>query len=341
MTRKIKNIVWVIVGIMLLGTGIYAGTGQKMSFEEAQQKKESRKKTKASEPKQQAMSKEQWKSMPKKEKRKHIAQMMQAEAAVGADHELDYIRKQYLKGKLYPPADDTIIKLGGAKYKEAVPLFIEILKNYHVTDIRVSVAEALGNIGDSTAITVLLEALEYKDYQIKVAAAIALVKLDRSDDAFPVLAKVAQKKDIKNWDIDVESRLENYLDSEKEQKRKEYKESFANGSLPSKAVRYLGEIGSEPALDVIEKSLYDQNEFVRLRAGSILMKTNRKETAFPVLVAIVSDSSITRSVRSAALSAIAKGGGEKERAILEKYKNSNNKYLSKKAIKLIRKMGDK
>ncbi len=341
MCRKLKNILWGIIGIMLLGTCIYAGTGLKMSFEEAQQKKENREKPETSGKKYQAMSKEQWKSMSADEKYKYQMKQFQAEAEKEAPGNLEYIKREFEKGTLLPPADTSILKLGGAKYKPALPLLIDILKNYNVTDIRVSAAEALGNIDDSAAIPALIEALGYKDYQIQVEAAVALVKLGQADEAFPVLAKVVQKEDIENWDVDVESRLGNYPESIKNQKRQEYKERFKNKSLPSKAVRYLGEIGSEPALNIIEKGLDDPNEFVRLQAGSILMETERKNIAIPVLEQIIENHVITRSVRSSAMFAIASGKGDEERKILEKYSKSKDEYIAKKARKAIKRLEDK
>ncbi len=343
MSRKFKNILWGIIGIMLLGTGIYAGTGLKMSFEEAQQKKENRKKNEISGNKYQAMSKEQWKNMSKEEQQKYVVQEMEAEAKKEAPNNLTLLQKILEKGKFHPADSQIIIRLSGAKEKKAVPMLLEILKGNYITGIRISAAEALGNIGDISAHDELKNVLGDNDIQIKLEAAIALFKLGYSKEAFPVLEMVAKRQNADHWNLDVSDHIDysNYSETEKEIKRPALIEDFKNKSLPSKAIRYLGEIGSEQALNVVESAINDPNEFVRLSAGSVLMETERKEIVIPVLEDIASNASISRSVRSAALSVIAKGKGAKEKAILEKYRKSNNEYLSKKAEKLIDKMEGK
>lgn len=328
---------------MLLGTGIYAHTGQKMSFEETQQKKEAREKAEVRGNKQKSMSKEQWKSMSADEQYQYQMQMMQAEAVKEAPENLEYIKKEYKKGTLYPPADTSILKLGGAKYKQAVPVLIEILKNYNVADIRVSTAEALGNIGDPLAIPVLKEALGYNDYRIKVEAAVALVKLGRIEEAFPILEKVAKKGDVKNWQIDMKKRYSTVTfmsEEEKSKRRAETVADFKEKVLPSKAIRCLGSVGDAKSSAVIKNALQDKNEFVRLRAGSEMMEMD-KNAAIPVLEKIIFDGNVSRSVRSAAMSALAKGKGEKEKNILKRYVRFGDQYLSDKAKKLIREMEGK
>ena len=343
MNRKLKNILWGVIGIMLLGTGIYAGTGLKMSFEEAQQKKENCKKNEISGNKYQAMSKEEWKNMSKKEKQKYAVQMLEAEAKEEAPENLILLQSILEKGKFHPADSQLIVRLGGAKEKKAAPILLKILKGNYITRIRVTAAEALGNIGDISAHGELKNVLDDSDIQIKLEAAIALFKLGYSQAAFPVLEMVVKRQNADHWNLDVSDQIDygNYSETEKKIKRQELIEDLKNKSLPSKAIRYLGEINSGQALNIIESAINDPNEFVRLSAGSVLMETDRKEIVIPVLEDIASNASISRSVRSAALSVIAKGKGAKEKAILEKYRESNNEYLSKKAKKLIDKMEGK
>ncbi|MBN1594909.1 HEAT repeat domain-containing protein [candidate division FCPU426 bacterium] len=343
MNRKLKNILWGVIGSMLLGTGIYAGTSLKMSFEEAQQKKESRKNTETSGSQYQAMSQEKWKSMSKEEQQKYAVQELEAKAKKEAPNNLALLQKKLEKGKFHPADSQIIIGLSGAKEKKAVPVLLEILKGNYIIGIRKSAAEALGNIGDVAAHDELKKVLGDSDIQIKLEAAVALLKLGYSQEAFPVLEMVAKRQNTNHWNIDVSDQIDysNYSETETEIKRRELIEDYKNSSLPSKAIRYLGEIGSKQALNVIESALNDPDKFVRLGAGSVLMETEKKEKAIPVLEDIVSDATITRSVRSAALSAIAKGNGDKEKGILIKYLKSDDDYLSKKAKKLIEKMEGK
>lgn len=338
MKKKMRTILGVIFGIILCGTIIYAATSQNMSFEEALQKKESLRTPVANVNIYHGMTKEQWVHLSASEKQKYAVEKMSEEARSGASENLEIIEKGYRKGTLLPPADDVILQLGAAKYKPAVPLLIDILKNYSVTDIRVSAAEALGNIGDETAISVLIEALGYKDYQIKVEAAVALVKLGRTTEAFALLAKVAKKEDIDAWDIDVSAKYTSITFLSKEEinrRRTELQQEIKNKMLPTKALKSLGEIKDNQSINVLAGALFDKNEFVRLEAASQLMATDKKGEALVALDKIIANDEITKSVRLAALSVVAKGKGAEEIKLLKKYEKYSDKELAKAAIKLI------
>lgn len=284
------------------------------------------------------MTKEKRKDLSVDEKQQYVIQRMIEEARNQAPENLAIIEKGYRKGTLFPPADDVILQLGAAKYKPAVPLLIDILKNYSVTDIRVSAAEALGNIDDETAVPALIEALDYKDYQIKVESAIALVKLGKNKEAFSLLSKVARKEDINNWDIDVSAKYSSvtFL-SQKEinRLRAESKQEIKNETLPTKAIKCLGEIKDNQSINILAGALFDKNEFVRLEAASQLMATGKRGEALVALDKIISNSGISKPIRLEALSVVAKGKGAEEIKLLKKYETNSDEELAKAAIKII------
>ncbi|MCD4812907.1 HEAT repeat domain-containing protein [bacterium] len=336
-SKKTTKVILYSVLVFVLALAVYAFAGQKMSFEEAIQKKNRTVVKKQKNHIQNASIK----AMSREERQKQYIQTLRRKAEQTANGNYAYLKQKYELGTLHMFDAETIMQLGFARSMKSVSLLCNMLTTYHGAEIRIASAKALGSIGDLKAIPVLIEALAHEDYLTRVAAAGALVKLGKSDEAFAVLAEVAQKQNVEKWKIDVEDRVEQYSGKIKEQKREEYASSFRNASLPRKAITHLGKIGSEQALDAVEPALYDVDEFVRLRAGGVLMESERKGKAIPVLEAIVSNPMITKSVRSAALSAIASGKGKKERAILEKYKKSSNRYLSGKAEKLIKKIAGK
>ena len=135
----------------------------------------------------------------------------------------------------------AITGLGNLKDAKVVAKLSEILENpLEPDDIRAAAAAALGNIGDKTAETVLIRALDIRIGDISKDAIIALGKLE-SEAALPKLIAILEDKRIP-------------LDTSTD--------ALAKASARTKAATALGEIGGTRAAEALGKRLIDDTEYI-------------------------------------------------------------------------------
>lgn len=214
---------------------------------------------------------------------------------------MERIKMHMESGTLCPKdhEDMDIVYLGRARDTKAVPLLIEILKNYHnpnarSDEARASAAQSLGWIGDKSAISSLKEVLE-TDKSITYSVILALVDLGETVEAKTVIKEnsVSNKYDFylmeqvlkKEKDEEIISLLKVISNNEKDKKAwvhamillvksckidDEYKaklEDVAINSndeyLKSGAICVLRLIGDNKSISIIENALHDHDSSVR------------------------------------------------------------------------------
>jgi HEAT repeat protein len=150
----------------------------------------------------------------------------------------------------------------GSGARDAVPDVIEML-DLLMDFARPNAVITLGKIGEaaSAAVPRLEPLLEASDSNMKVQAAMALWRINRSERAIPVLIKVIE--------TEINSKMS---DSHR---------------VCSDAARYLGEIGTEAAAatSILRKALKHESPWVRAKAARSLWQiTGKSEDILPVLI---------------------------------------------------------
>ncbi len=135
----------------------------------------------------------------------------------------------------------SVAALGHLKNAKSVVKLSEILENRLEPDaIRAAAAIALGNIGDKTAETVLIRALDVRVGDIAKNAIVALGRLE-SETAVPRLIAIFEDKRV---------RLDASTDA------------LAKASARTKAATALGQIGGSRAVEAIGRRLIDDTEYI-------------------------------------------------------------------------------
>ena len=286
------------------------------------------------------ISDEKWATMSEAERFEHQVLMAQVEAAKGDRGSAANLMELIREGRMVEISSDMMAQMGNAgpyAEKEAVRLFLKVLEDHPIGAVRAEAAISLAASGDERAVPALLKALKDRDVQVQVKAAEGLIRLGEEEAAYPTLARVALKEDVEHWVIELEDGPEFLSKEEETERKKELINRHKEKTLPSWALRHLQKIDSPEKHQIFEKALKDSNTFVRYRAASALMKVGRKQEAIPALDDIVSDVSVSIEYRKVALSALASGRGEKERSIIIKWKQSDEKEIAERAAALYRK----
>lgn len=142
-----------------------------------------------------------------------------------------------------------LLRQPGAKIRyqaSTLQTLIETLKHKDPS-IRYDIADALGRIGDKTAVDALIPLLEDEDYDIRWRAADALGKIGDKTAVDALLLALKDK----------------------------------SSAVRSSAADALGQIGDKAAVDPLTQALEDENSFVCRRAAIALGKINDKSTASP------------------------------------------------------------
>ncbi|MCD4814214.1 HEAT repeat domain-containing protein [bacterium] len=313
------------VGIVAIATAITATTGGQMSFEEAFAKKNAARKA--------AYQKKFKKEKPLEWNSEIQARQLQEKYGKKVDANIKRVEEVLANpGK---SSDQTIMYLGWAKDIKAIPVLKKVLEKDICAKSRQFAVVALQTIGDHSVIPALQKALEDKDQRVKVAAAIALAKFNQINQAFPTLRDTALKKGIENWIIDFNGEAgKKYLLKNRRDVQSKTK------SLPSKALRALGEIGDEKSIEVVRQSLNDKVTYVRFISASILLKKNDKKRALPVLEAIILDSNTSSTIRPSAIGVVVQSKGWQEKKLIKQLLNSRNSIIVQETEKAIQRHKD-
>jgi HEAT repeat protein len=189
-------------------------------------------------------------------------------------------------------------------------------------------AIVMGIMGDTAAVPALRSALADPDYQVKLEAAVALVRLADFEAAFPILARIALRQDLDPWKLIGEQELA-------AAPRAELREKY----LPAKALLALSHIPAAESTQVIEKCLYDHNAFVRTWSCLLLLDLGREADAIPVLIQMARDPRLDQGVRSEVLTIMAK---EKKRETVESLRflsQDQDEFIAHKAQTLLAEYG--
>lgn len=251
---------------------------------------------------------------------------------------IEWIEKGLERGELYrsDSADMSIMELAKAKDKRAVSVLIKVMKDYSVTEARIDAAEALGVINDRAAIPALKDALQDKDYQVKVAAAEALIAFGDYKAALPILTQVALKEEIEKWSVDVDYNLSRVGDMEKE--RRELASERKERVLPSQAIRVLAKTDNVGVINVFIKCLLDRNISVRLTAASALVDFKQESEVMRVLENIAYNRNLDGFDRSEAINILAKTKSRNAKKILQKLAGDKDDYVAREAKEALHKI---
>ncbi|MEW6621340.1 MAG: HEAT repeat domain-containing protein [bacterium] len=183
------------------------------------------------------------------------------------------IKTKMKEETLYPLTheDMSITYVGLSRDPKAIPVLIEVLKNYKTTgarsaEARRDSAEALGQIGNKSAIPSLIEALEDKDILVCSTVAKVLVALGEKTKSLPVLISLAKGENMDKWSID----LSGYGDFTSDELKKVIDKT--KKTIRYKALRDLGEIGNEKAISVIKELSKDEDQNIQYIANRILKR---------------------------------------------------------------------
>ena len=129
---------------------------------------------------------------------------------------------------------DAIYNLGEDEEEDAVPLLIKLLNKDQPKEIRLSLIEALGKIGEDSSVDPLVGVLRDKDPEIRIAVVEALGKI-KDTKAVQPLIEVLEDKDIQLF-----------------------------------VIWSLGNIGDKSAVPVLMKILDSEDKYVRYNAAQAL-----------------------------------------------------------------------
>ncbi|WP_017297909.1 HEAT repeat domain-containing protein [Nodosilinea nodulosa] len=204
--------------------------------------------------------------------------------------------------------------LGQIGSEAAIPSLLKAIENSD-SDVRWSVAEALGKIGSEAAIPSLLKALEDQDPNVRVSAAEALGKIG-SEVAILGLLKALGEQNLYHQGVVAEAlvKIDSKVVIPDLLKALENQDSNVRGS----AAEALGQIGSEAAIPGLLKALEDREFYVRGSAAEALGKIG-SEKAIPSLIKAL------KAQNFYAAEALGKIGSEK--AIPSLIKTLENQYF--------------
>ncbi|MEW6609321.1 MAG: HEAT repeat domain-containing protein, partial [bacterium] len=186
---------------------------------------------------------------------------------------IEEIKRKMKNETLYPldHEDMSIFYVGVSRDPKAIPVLIEVLKNYKTpkarsTEARRDAAEALGRIGDKSAIPALIEALEDRDILVRSEVARVLVELGEKTKPLPILISLAKGENMDEWSIDL-SGYGNFTDDTLKRNINKTKNSIRYSALGS-----LERIGNEKAILVIKELSKDEDQNIQYIANRILKR---------------------------------------------------------------------
>ncbi len=183
----------------------------------------------------------------------------------------EWIQELRAKVESREPLQETMRLLSYARDPETIPLFMEILKriprgvNRAAACIALTVVEEGARTGD--AIPALVEALDDPDTDVRLRAALGLVRLGKTEEPVQVLYEVAKADDIADWEID----WEGYFGPE-EMRTQEWKvkaAEFKNG-MRVYAINGLGSIGTERTYSLLRDILETKGNQAYFRQGRLM-----------------------------------------------------------------------
>lgn len=311
-TKTLLKLMWGFTAILFFVIIVYAGAGTKMTFEEAMVKKEAKRRIAADQEKQEV----------------NIDQLEKEKYKTKVEINIAKIREELKTDS--PSMRRSILELKLAQDKRATSVLIEVI---HVSDyavLREEAAETLGSIGDKKAVPELIKILDDKDYQVKLAAAGALVKLGEIDRAFPMLKDIAQKKDYLSWPIDMRIKTRGAWQQEQAKRCREE-------SLPMKALQILGQLGTQPCLEILQNSLNDDNSILRIDAAYWLLKNRYAEqSALQAIDGVIANPNNSALLRISAINRLSEAPKKAACQILEKYQYNQETQIAQSAQKLLK-----
>jgi hypothetical protein len=234
---------------------------------------------------------------------------------------IEHIQKGLQDHSLYPmdTEDMSVEDLGYARDSRAVPVLVQVLKGYPLVIARAKAAEALGRIGDKSAIPDLENALTDKDYQVRLAAATALVDLREFEAAFPTLAEIALGKNAGNWELDL-SRSGDYT-----------RQIFIEVVLRGKAIGALCNIKNDDAMKILRACLDDKRIDIQIAACGGLAGTKYDSLVIPIIKDVIFNGKYYVWERNSAISILAKTHDPSAMAIIEGLTTNNDPRVSRAA----------
>jgi len=163
---------------------------------------------------------------------------------------------------------------------------IKGLQNCEDDNLRTKIAEALGDIGDETAIETLIEMLKDRDFDVTNSAIRALKK--NGKQAFEPLLEILKNSEdtkLKENTAYILGTIKNKLAVEP--LMKEFKDSD-DVDLRCAGAIALGEIGSSDAIDALKSGIQDEDDKVR-KAVSIAFGYTNNEEAIESLILLLND----------------------------------------------------
>jgi hypothetical protein len=169
------------------------------------------------------------------------------------------------------PLQETMRLLSYARDERSIPVFREILKrnprgvNRAAAVISLTVVEEGTQTGE--AVPFLVQALKDPDTDVRLRAALGLIRLGRTEEPVDVLYRIALADDIEDWEID----WEGYFGSsemETDDWRVQAAE-FKNG-MRVYAINGLGSIGTERTYALIQDVMEKKGNQAYFRGGQLM-----------------------------------------------------------------------
>jgi FOG: HEAT repeat len=134
-------------------------------------------------------------------------------------------------------------------------------------DVRKDAAEALSQMGGSSALAGLLTALRDPDARVRFYAVVGLAKMKQQESEEALKAAVSDT----DWEVRKEA-LTALIKSGQNLNVLRQAIAFNSGELRELAAVRLGEIEDPEAIEILIPALKDEEELVRLRATNALKK---------------------------------------------------------------------
>jgi hypothetical protein len=213
---------------------------------------------------------------------------------------------------LYPTGeeDNTLIDLGKARDARAIPVLIDVLKNYHTKKAdsavaRGDAAQALGRIGDKSAIPALKEAINDDSVRVQRESSLALLSFGEPDYARQFIRK--------------QFKLGEY-------------ELFVMDELYKKTKN-----ASDLDIGVLTEASAKGDEYTRLNAAGLLVSCGKKDKAYSIYMDIFKHG---KRCRSESLCGMIQIGGEKAIPVIDKIMNNNDiSYIDYGTLNSLEKIG--
>lgn len=174
-------------------------------------------------------------------------------------------------------------ELGKTRNLATIPALIKVLQHDQESGIRSTAAYALGEIGNETAISGLLEALRDEAVRVRESVVEALGKLGGKtalSALLDVLANEVEEASVRGNAIYALSKFKGEAARESITPEEKLLRvtgltqalTYKDASLRSSAAKALGELGNRAAIPALKNALQDSNKFVRAHATESLAK---------------------------------------------------------------------